>query len=110
MGTNGANNELNKCAENIANPLMSCFFSLPPKQFSLLSSIIGILIIDCLTPVQQNSLGNFIVGLGQNILTAAAQSELIKETAPKNDKVTRQLNMIKQQICMLEKELGKEKE
>ncbi len=110
MGTNGANNELNKCAENIANPLMSCFFSLPPKQYALLSSVLGILFIDNLTAAQQNSLGNFIAGLGQMLMTSAAQAELIKETAPKTDKVTRQLNAIKQQICMLEKELDKEKD
>ncbi|HEX9059558.1 MAG TPA: hypothetical protein VF941_05225, partial [Clostridia bacterium] len=82
MGTNGLNEELNKCLGNVGNPLMSCFFSLPPKQFSLLSSVLGILMIDNLTPTQQNSLGNFIVGIGQMILTSAAQSEMVKEIAP----------------------------
>jgi hypothetical protein len=51
----------------------SCFFNIPAKQFSLLSSIIGILLIDNLNIDQQNAFGNFLVNVGQNILTSAAQ-------------------------------------
>jgi len=52
------------------------FFSLPPKQFALLSALIGIILIDGLDSDQQNSLGNFLVSVGQVILVSAAQSAL----------------------------------
>jgi hypothetical protein len=61
---------------NSKGSLSSCFFSLSPKQFSLLSSIIGIFLIDNLDIDQQNSLGNFIVNIGQAILTSASQEQL----------------------------------
>lgn len=64
----GLNNNLNDgCNNDPKNPLVELFFSLPPKQFSLLSSIIGILLLDDLTLNQQNSLGNFLVNVGTNI-------------------------------------------
>jgi len=73
----------NLCNDNnIENTLISCFFSLPPKQFSLLSSLIGIFLIDNLDTNQQNSLGNFLVNVGQAILTAAAQGQSMQN----NDK------------------------
>ena len=58
----------------------SWFFSLPPKQFALLSSLIGILLTDNLNPDQQNALGNFIVNIGQVILTSAAQGQLLQDS------------------------------
>lgn len=57
----------------------SCFFSLPPRQLALLSSLIGILLTDNLNPDQQNTLGNFIVNIGQVILTSAAQGQLLQD-------------------------------
>ena len=70
-GSNGSNN----CPKN---PLVEFFFSLPPKQFSLLSSIIGILLLQDLDLNQQNTLGNFLVNIGTNILTAAGQGQLLQ--------------------------------
>lgn len=88
------------------NPL-SGFFSLSPVQFALLSSLIGILLIDDLDIEQLNSLGNFLVGVGQNLLTAAAQGALLESTAGQDDHLRLQLQAIKKQICELEKELDK---
>lgn len=67
-----------------ANSIASLFFSLPPKQFTLLSTLLGIQMTENLNIDQQNTLGNFLVGVGTAILTSAGQSELIKEQ--NNDK------------------------
>ncbi|MCX7745782.1 MAG: hypothetical protein N2645_02675 [Clostridia bacterium] len=90
---------------DFGNILSSCFFSLPPKQFALLSSLIGILLVDNLDIDQQNSLGNFIVNIGQAILAAAAQGEVIESSKKKNDHLHQQIELLKKQICALEQEL-----
>lgn len=90
------------------NLLAKCFFSLPPKQFSLLSSLIGILLIDNLDLDQQNSLGNFIVNVGQAILVSAAQAQMLQNNNSQNsqnDYIRQQIRILKQQIDMLEKQL-----
>ncbi len=72
------NEKISNSNKYINNDMMSCFFSLPPKQFALLSSVIGVLLIDDLNSNQLNSLGNFIVNIGQTILTAAAQASTLE--------------------------------
>lgn len=56
--------------------LVSYITSLPPKQFILLSSLIGILLIDNIDAKDQIILGKFINNIGQTILTAAAQEQI----------------------------------
>jgi D-alanine---D-serine ligase len=56
--------------------LISCITTLPPKQFVLLSTLIGILLIDDIDPKDQIILGKFINNIGQTILTAAAQEQI----------------------------------
>lgn len=92
---------------NCTNSLAACFFSLPPKQFALLSSLVGILLIDNLDLNQQNSLGNFIVNVGQSILTAAAQGQFTEKSDSQDDHVRQQIQQLKQQILALEKEVEK---
>ncbi len=58
--------------------LISYITSLPSKQFILLSSLIGILLIDNIDTKDQFILGKFINNIGQTILTAAAQEEVNK--------------------------------
>ena len=79
------------------------FFSLEPVKFSLLSSLIGILLIDNLNQNQQNSLGNFIVNIGQNLLTAAAQAETLQQS--QQNQIRKQIQSLKEQIAALEEEL-----
>jgi hypothetical protein len=67
---------MNKICEG--DTFTSCLFSLPPKQFVLLSSLIGVLLTENLDLNEQNSLGNFIVNVGQSILIAAAQGQSLK--------------------------------
>jgi hypothetical protein len=101
----GKNND-NSCNENTASKeLASCLFLLPPKQFSLLSSIIGILLIDELDLGEQNSLGNFIVSIGQTILTAAAQGQLLQDNNSQNDDAAHEIEALKKQLSELEKKL-----
>ena len=90
---------------NCDNPLTKCFFSLPPKQFSLLSSLLGLLLIDNLDLNQQNSLGNFIVNVGQAILTSAAQGQMLQSNNSQDDQIRQQIQVLKQQILALEKQL-----
>ena len=71
--------KLKNCiCEGKENTLFSCLFSLPPRQFALLSSLIGFILIDNLSADELNSLGNFMINTGQTILTAAAQEQLIE--------------------------------
>lgn len=68
--------ENNASNNNTYKALVSCITSLPPKQFVLLSSLIGILLIDNVDPKDQIILGKFINNIGQTILTAAAQEQI----------------------------------
>lgn len=61
---------------NTYKALISCIVSLPPKQFVLLSSLIGILLIDNIDAKDQFILGKFINNIGQTIITAAAQEQI----------------------------------
>ncbi len=66
----------NNVSNNTYKALVSCITSLPPKQFILLSSLIGILLIDSIEAKDQIILGKFINNIGQTILTAAAQEQI----------------------------------
>lgn len=59
--------------------LVSCITSLPSKQFVLLSTLIGILLIDNIDAKDQLILGKFINNIGQTIFTAAAQEQINKK-------------------------------
>lgn len=66
----------NNVSNNTYKALVSYITSLPPKQFILLSSLIGILLIDSIDAKDQIILGKFINNIGQTILTAAAQEHI----------------------------------
>jgi hypothetical protein len=66
----------NNVSNNTYKTLVSYITSLPPKQFILLSSLIGILLIDSIDAKDQIILGKFINNIGQTILTAAAQEQI----------------------------------
>jgi hypothetical protein len=78
-------------------------FSLSACKFSLLASLLGILLIDNLNLDQQNSLGNFLENVGQNLLTAAAQGEIVQER--QQAEIRRQIQSLKKQIAALEDQL-----
>lgn len=79
----GAEDDSDAVKENISSntykTIVSWIISLPPKQFILLSSLIGILLIDGIDAKEQIILGKFINNVGQTILTAATQEQINKK-------------------------------
>ncbi|MDI9496841.1 MAG: hypothetical protein QM227_11305 [Bacillota bacterium] len=73
-------NPCDKEAQNKADTgykaLISCITGLPPKQFVLLSTLLGILLIDDIDPKDQLILGKFINNISNTIFTAAAQEKI----------------------------------
>ncbi len=51
--------------------------STPAPIFTLSATVVGFLLIDDLTPAEQNSLGNWFMLLAQVLCTNAAQQQLI---------------------------------
>jgi hypothetical protein len=108
MGSKGFGDQSNNSCNNgstSVNPFTECFFSIPPKLFTILATLIGILLIDNLDTSQQNSLGNFIVSVGQTMLTAAAQDQNLQSSDSQDNHIRQQIQLLKQQIHALEIEL-----
>jgi len=61
---------------NICKALISRIIGLPPKQFVLLSTLLGIILIDDLDAKDQLILGKFINNISNTIFTAAAQEKI----------------------------------
>ena len=95
---NDNNNSNNKSCDN------SCLLSLPPKQFAALATIFGLLLIDDLSIDQQSALGNFLLSVGQTILTASAQEQSI-QSCKQNDQAHDDIEDLKNQIALLKKEI-----
>lgn len=82
------------------------FFNIPPRQFALLSALLGLLLIDDLDFDEQNSLGNFLVSIGQVLMASSAQGSLQQNKAQaenEKDNIKQQIKKLKDQICDLEK-------
>jgi hypothetical protein len=94
---------------NLNNILTKCSFSLSPKEISMISLIFGILLANNLNLNQQNALGNFITNVGDIILTFASHNELFQSNNNNNsqdNRIHQQIQILKQQIYELEKELN----
>lgn len=65
---------------------MADFYKMSEKDMILLSAAIAVLLVEGLTVDEQNTLGNFIMCIGQDIVSAAAQKTLRESNnaAPKN--------------------------
>ncbi|MBH1940223.1 hypothetical protein I5677_04845 [Mobilitalea sibirica] len=77
-----------------------CFATLPPKQFSVLAGILGVVISDELSINEKNALGNFLVTVGQAILTEAAQEQALESNSNNMDLIE-EINELKRQIELL---------
>lgn len=66
----------NNSSSKAYQALISYISSLPSKQFILLSTLIGIILIDSIEPKDQLILGKFINNIGHTILTAATQEQI----------------------------------
>lgn len=106
---NECKNPNNKSSDNNSCPIESCLLSLPPKQFALLASFFGVILLDDLTIDQKNALGNFFLSIGQTMLTAAAQEQSLQSNNSQNDEVLQEIENLKDQISLLKNELGKQK-
>jgi len=73
-------NEQNVC--NLSIPFS--ILTLPPDQFTLLATLLGILIAQNLSVDLQNTLGNFLQTVGQIIVTIAGQKEVYDNLAKGN--------------------------
>lgn len=108
-GFNNMSNDLNDSKVTNKNSCdNSCLLSLPPKQFALLATTFGLLLQDDLSIDQQNPLGNFFLSVGQTMLTAAAQEQVIQScnAQNENDQVHEDIEDLKKQITLLKKELS----
>lgn len=83
----------------------SCLLSLPPKQFATLATVFGLLLIDDLSIDQQGALGNFLLTIGQTILTASAQEQSLQSCNSPNNQVNDDIEDLKKQMALLKKEL-----
>ena len=82
--------------------------STPAKLYSLSAAAVGFILIDDLTPAEQNSLGNWFMLLAQVLCTNAAQQQLINNrtnnsTGNNSHIVNDNQNNSPNQIEMLEK-------
>lgn len=66
----------------------------------------GLSLLDDLNINQKNALGNFIVSIGQTILTAAAQEQSLQNDDSQNDQILDEIEDLKNQIALLKKELS----
>lgn len=60
------------------NKIYNDLFNLNPKYSTSISFILGLVLINDLNAVEQNMLGNWIILLGQTILTNAASQNVIE--------------------------------
>lgn len=85
---------------------MYCFDRIPPQLFALLATLLGILLTTALDENEQNSMGNFIVSIGQALLTnvsqAQGQQELVNNQNQLND-LSMQMDHLRNQIESLKK-------
>lgn len=88
---------------------MHAFDTIPPEQFTILATLIGVLLSSDLSTGEQNSLGNFLVSVGQAMLTLAAQAQLQQSqqaTHLQNQYICQQIENLNLQINMLRKKVS----
>lgn len=67
--------------------LYDLILNLPAKQYTLVSTIIGFALIDDLTALEQNTLGNFLMLIGQILETNSAQEQLLQNKISKKEHI-----------------------
>lgn len=84
--------------------------SVPSKLYTISATIIGFLLIDDLTPAEQNSLGNWFMLLAQVLCTNAAQQQLLNNRNKSMDDtiITDEKNIetLKKAIYTIQKEIN----
>ena len=62
-------------------------FNINPKCSTTLAFILGLILIDDLNAPEQNMLGNFLILVGQTILTNAASQNIIESRVLNQDRI-----------------------
>jgi len=87
---------------------MFLFDQIPPKQFTLLSTLLGLLLTADLNENEQNSFGNFLVTVGQALLTNVSQVQTQKafsDNQQRYDDVCRQIAQLNAQLSEMKKQI-----
>lgn len=61
---------------------MGDFFDLPPELMTAVATVLGFALLGGLTYNQQNSLGNFLMLIGQILEMSSAQKQLLTANQP----------------------------
>ena len=75
--------------------------SLDPTEYTLTSMIIAIIMSSYLSTNEKNSIGNFLIEVGQTLLTIASQENLLANLNHSNTHIN-----LEQRIIQLERELN----
>jgi hypothetical protein len=62
---------------------MISFYKMSDKDMILLAAAVSLILAEGLTIDEQNTLGNFLMCVGQDIASAAAQKEFLEENEKK---------------------------
>lgn len=76
------------------------FFCLPPELMTALATVLGFAFLGDLTAEQQNSLGNFLMLIGQILETNASQAQVLKSAGN-----NQQLSDMQKAIAQLQEEV-----
>lgn len=77
---------------------------IPPNVLALLGTLLGILLNLETDADEQNSIGNFLISIGQAMVTASAQAATIK-SHPTKSGMQQQLDQMSAEIDALRKQL-----
>ncbi|WP_432405458.1 hypothetical protein [Wukongibacter sp. M2B1] len=83
-------------------------FNIPPDEFALVASLLGVGIANKLDVNEQNSIGNFLEAVGQIILTVSAQQQLqqsLIEQQKQNEQLKLQIEIMEKQMELLKKQV-----
>ena len=103
--SNNLNDDINRNKDACQN---SCLLSLPPNQLAVLATVSGLVLQDNLSIDQRNALGNFLLSIGQTMLTTAAQEQALQSCKEQDnsDQVHEDIEELKKQIAILKKEIN----
>lgn len=85
-------------------PILESFFSLPPELMTALGTVLGFATLGDLTADQQNSLGNFLILIGQILETNSSQKQLLEDLA-----AARAMEQLRQEVQRLKEQLDAQK-
>lgn len=86
---------------------MDGFFALPSELMSAIATVIGFALLGDLTADEQDSLGNFLMLIGQILETVSAQKQLLDDLAQakKIDQLACTVESLQKQVAELQQRL-----